>query len=77
MQKRIRCGVVICPIWKELGQIVAGEFAILVHYIRTEDTIEAVVAYTRYNGVLTDITEKFKTLQLKPDWREKLQRRVG
>jgi hypothetical protein len=77
MMERVRCGVVVCPIWKELGQIVAGDFAILVHYVRTKDTIEAVVAYTRYRGIITEITDKFKTIQLKPDWRDKLQRRVG
>lgn len=70
--KRVRAGVIICPIWGNLREVISGDYAILVHYIRTADGVESTAAFTRYNGVLTDITEKFRTLTLNPDWRERL-----
>lgn len=69
--RRCRAGVVVCPIWGDLG--LAGEYLILVHFIRDESGgVQATAAFTRYNGELTDITDKFRTLKILPDWRERI-----
>lgn len=67
MQQRIRCGVVVCPIWRDLS--FHGTFEILVHYQRSENGVEATAAFTRYNNDIVDICDKFRTLKLVPDWR--------
>lgn len=67
---RVRAGVVVCPIWRDLG--LEGEYLILVHFIRDEGGVHATAAFTRYNGELTDITDKFRTLKMVPDWRGRI-----
>lgn len=68
MQQRFRGGVVVCPIWRDLPAI-SGSFEILVHYQRTENGVEAIAAFTRYKDEIVNICDKFRTLNLVPDWR--------
>lgn len=70
MRERHRAGVVVCPIWGDLG--VEGDFALLIHYRRTDDEPVMTAAYSRYNGNLTDISDKMRTLRLVPDWQERV-----
>lgn len=65
-----RCGVVVCPIWVDLG--IDGEFRIIIHYARQGSDVQMTAAFSRYNGELTDITAKFRTLKLVPDWRSRI-----
>jgi hypothetical protein len=64
---RFRCGVVVCPVWRMLE--IQGDFEILIHYVRGIDGVATMTAaYSRYNGVLTNISDKIRTLKLVPDW---------
>lgn len=65
---RVRGGVIQCYIWHEFD----GDFAVIIHYVHTEDGPVPTAAYTRYNGELTNICEKFRTLRIEPDWRNKI-----
>jgi len=67
---RVRCGVVACPMWLDLE--IEGEYLLLVHWIRTEHGVLPTAAYTRYNGELTNITDKFRTLKITPDWHDRV-----
>lgn len=70
---RVRAGVIVCPIWDEVGLAAfSGEFSILIHYVKTDDGIVMSAAYTRYRGEITDISEKIKTITLIPGWQERV-----